>query len=104
MARRAISHAIDRENPIRTALGGRGQAIGSHFSPGDVGYVHLASAYPCDPARARALLQEAGVRTPLVLRLALPPAPCARLGGPVVASALKAAGIHVELEPLEWAQ
>lgn len=102
--RRAISHAMDRENLIHTALGGRGQAIGSHFSPGDAGYVHLAGAYPYDPARARALLKEAGVRTPLVLRLALPPTPYARLGGPVVASALKAVGIDVELEPLDWAQ
>ena len=101
--RQAITHAIDRENLIQVALDGRGQAIGSHFSPSDAGYVHLANVYPFQPARARALLKAAGVKTPLVLRLALPPTPYARLGGPVVAASLKAVGIHVQLEPLEWA-
>ena len=102
--RRAISHAIDRESFIRAALGGRGQAIGSHFSPSDAGYVHLADVYPFQPARARALLKEAGVRTPLVLRLALPPTPYARLGGPAVVEALKAVGIEARVQLLDWKQ
>lgn len=102
--RRAITHAIDRESFVHTALGGRGQAIGSHFSPSDAGYVHLAGVYPFQPARARALLKEAGVRTPLVLRLALPPTPYARLGGPAVVDALKAVGIEARVELLDWAQ
>ena len=79
--RRAITHAIDREGFIRTALDGRGVVIGSHFSPIDAGYVHLASLHPYDPARARALLKQAGVQTPLRLELALPPAPYANVGG-----------------------
>ena len=102
--RRAITHALDREHLIQAALGGRGQAIGSHFSPSDAGYVHLAGVYAFNPARARALLHAAGVRTPLALRLALPPTPYARLSGPVVAEALKAVGIQVQLQPLDWAQ
>ncbi|GAO21407.1 ABC transporter substrate-binding protein [Alicycliphilus sp. B1] len=75
--RRAITHAINREAFIRTVLGGRGVVIGSHFSPADAGYLHLASLYPYDPERARALLESAGVRTPLRLALALhlPPMP-----------------------------
>lgn len=36
--RRAITHAIDREGFIRTALDGRGVVIGSHFSPIDAGF------------------------------------------------------------------
>ena len=100
--RQAIAHAIDREHLIRAVLAGRGEAIGSHFSPSDAGYVHLAGVYPFQPARARALLKAAGVRTPLVLRLALPPTPYARLGGPLVAQALAAVGIDVQLQPLDW--
>lgn len=102
--RRAISHAIDRESFIRAALDGRGQAIGSHFSPSDAGYVHLADVYPFQPERARALLQQAGVRTPLALRLALPPTPYARLGGPAVVQALKAVGIEARVQLMDWKQ
>jgi len=75
--RRAITHAIDREAFIRDVLEGRGKAIGSHFSPTDAGYVHLAGMYPYDPDRARVLLREAGVKTPLELTLTLPPTPYA---------------------------
>lgn len=102
--RRAMTHAIDREAFIRKVLDGRGRVIGSHFSPTDPGYVHLAGMYPYDPERARALLREAGVTLPLRLTLALPPTPYARLGGPVVAADLAKVGIQVHLEPMEWAQ
>lgn len=102
--RRAITHAIDREAFIRDVLEGRGKAIGSHFSPTDAGYVHLAGLYPYDPDRARALLREAGVQLPLVLTLTLPPTPYARLGGPAVAADLGSVGIVLRLEHVEWAQ
>ena len=102
--RRAISHAIDREAFIRDVLEGRGKAIGSHFTPTDAGYVHLAGTYPYDPERARALLKEAGVKTPLQLTLSLPPTPYARMGGTVVAADLAKVGIEVRMDLLEWGQ
>ena len=102
--RRAISHAIDRETFIREVLDGRGKAIGSHFSPTDAGYVHLAGMYPYDPARARVLLKEAGVTLPLKMTLTLPPTPYARAGGPVVAADLAKVGIELQLEQVEWSQ
>lgn len=102
--RRAITHAIDREAFIREVLEGRGKVIGSHFSPTDAGYVHLAGMYPYDPDRARALLREAGIKNPLELTLTLPPTPYARMGGPAVAAQLAKVGIVLRLEPVEWAQ
>ena len=66
--------------------------------------MHLADVYPFQPERARALLQQAGVRTPLVLRLALPPTPYARLGGPAVVQALKAVGIEARVQLMDWKQ
>ena len=102
--RRAITHAIDRESFIRRILEGRGTVIGSHFSPSDAGYLHLASLYPYDPERARALLREAGVVAPLRLELALPPPSYARLGGQFVAEHLARVGIEVRLKHMEWGQ
>lgn len=102
--RQAITHAIDREAFIHTVLQGHGTAIGSHFCPSDPGYIRMSGLYPYDPARARQLLQEAGVQTPLTLALSLPPTPYARAGGPQVAKNLADIGIQVTLQELSWPQ
>ncbi len=101
--RRAITHAIDRERFIQEVLDGRGKVIGSHFSPTDPGYVHLAGLYPYDPTRAQALLKEAGVRLPLKLTLKLPPTPYARAGAPLIVAALGRIGIEVTTQAGDWA-
>ncbi|WP_368643482.1 ABC transporter substrate-binding protein [Castellaniella ginsengisoli] len=102
--RRALTHAIDREAFIREVLHGRGRAIGSHFVPTDPNYVNLTAVHPYDPEQARALLREAGVRTPLELDLTLPPTPYALAGGPVIARALQAVGIRIRLVRVSWAE
>jgi len=100
--RRAITHAIDREGFIKRMLDGRGKAIGSHFSPTEAGYIHLAGMYPYDPALARDLLKQAGVKLPLVLTLSLPPTPYARTDRVLLVEALGAVGIAVKVELLTW--
>lgn len=102
--RRAITHAIDRKAFIDGVLEGLGQPIGSHFAPTDAGYVELSGLYPYDPEKARALLKEAGVATPLNVTLTLPPPPYARKGGEVVAAMLAKVGIVAKIENVEWAQ
>lgn len=102
--RRALTHAIDREAFIREVLHGRGRAIGSHFVPTDPDYVNLTAVHPYDPDRARALLKEAGVRTPLALDLTLPPTPYALAGGPVIARDLQAVGIQARLVRVSWSE
>ncbi|MBP6726718.1 MAG: ABC transporter substrate-binding protein [Thauera sp.] len=101
--RRAINHALDRAAMIQQVLDGRGSAIGSHFSPTEGGYLHLANRYPFDPDRARALLKEAGLESGLKLRLSLPPTPYARDGGKLVAEQLAAVGIEAAIEQVSWA-
>jgi len=101
--RRAINHALDRAALIQQVLDGRGSAIGSHFSPTESGYLHLADRYPFDPDRARALLKDAGFEGGLRLRLSLPPTPYARDGGQLVAKQLAAVGIELEIEHMSWA-
>ena len=100
--RRAIAYAIDRKAVIAGALDGFGAPIGSHYTPLDPDYIDLTGVYPYDPEKAKALLKEAGVTTPLEVSLKLPPPAYARQGGEVVAAELAKVGIVAKIENLEW--
>ncbi len=102
--RRAIAAAIDRKAVIQGAADGLGVPIGSHYVPGAFGYVDTTALNPYDPEKARRLLAEAGVKTPLELTMTLPPAPYARQGGEVIAAQLAKVGITAKLQNVEWAQ
>jgi peptide/nickel transport system substrate-binding protein len=102
--RRALAHAIDRQAFIDGAVEGFGKPIGSHFAPTDLGYQDLTRTYPYDPERAKALLREAGVTTPLAVTLTLPPPQYARRGGEIVAAMLAKVGVNAKIENVEWAQ
>ncbi len=102
--RRAICAAIDRKAVIEGAGDGYGTPIGSHYVPGAFGYVDTTAVNPFNVDKARALLAEAGVKTPLELSLKLPPPPYARQGGEVIAAQLAKIGIVAKMENVEWAQ
>ncbi len=102
--RRALMHAIDRKAFIDGVLEGMAQPIGSHMAPTDGGYVDLTGLYPYDPEKAKALLKEAGVATPLNVTLTLPPPQYARKGGEVLAAQLAKVGVVAKIENVEWAQ
>ncbi len=102
--RRALMHAIDRKAFIDGVLEGLAKPIGSHFAPTDAGYVDLTGMYPYDPEKAKALLKEAGVQTPLNVTLTLPPPQYARKGGEAVAAMLAKVGVVAKIENVEWAQ
>ena len=102
--RRAIAMAIDRKAVIQGAGDGYGSPIGSHYVPGAPGYVDTTGVNGYNPDRARALLKEAGITTPLELTLTLPPPPYARQGGEVIAAELAKVGIVAKLQNVEWAQ
>ncbi len=102
--RRALMHAIDRKAFIDGVLEGLAQPIGSHMAPTDAGYVDLTGVYAYNPEKAKALLKEAGVATPLDVTLTLPPPQYARKGGEVLAAQLAKVGINAKIENDEWAQ
>ena len=102
--RRALMHAIDRKAFIDGVLEGLARPIGSHMAPTDAGYVDLTGVYAYDPEKAKALLKEAGVATPLDVTLTLPPPQYARKGGEVIAAQLAKVGINAKIENVEWAQ
>jgi peptide/nickel transport system substrate-binding protein len=101
--RRAILAAIDRKAMIEGAADGLGTPIGSFYVPGALGYVDTTDINPYDPEKAKKLLAEAGVTTPLELSLRLPPPGYARQGGEVLAAQLAKVGIVAKIENLEWA-
>jgi peptide/nickel transport system substrate-binding protein len=102
--RRAIAAAIDRKAVIDGAQEGYGTPIGSHMVPTDAGYIDLTGVNPYNPEKAKALLKEAGVSTPLNITLTLPPLQYARKGGEIIAAQLAKVGINAKIENVEWAQ
>jgi peptide/nickel transport system substrate-binding protein len=102
--RRALSHAIDKKAFIDGVFEGLAKPIGSHMAPTDAGYVELSGLYAYDPEKAKSLLKEAGVQTPLNVTLTLPPPPYARKGGEILAAQLAKVGIVAKIENVEWAQ
>ncbi|MFY8103647.1 MAG: ABC transporter substrate-binding protein [Ramlibacter sp.] len=102
--RRAIAASIDRKAVIQGAGDGYGAPIGSHYVPSAPGYVDTTGLNPYNPDKARALLKEAGITTPLELTITLPPPPYARQGGEVIAAMLAKVGINAKLQNVEWAQ
>ena len=102
--RRAIAAAIDRKAVIQGAADGLGAPIGSYYVPGAFGYIDTTGVNPYDVEKAKKLLAEAGVKTPLELTMTLPPAPYARQGGEVITAELAKIGIIVKTQNVEWAQ
>jgi peptide/nickel transport system substrate-binding protein len=102
--RRAIAAAIDRKAVIEGAGDGYGTPIGSHYVPGGFGFVDTTGVNPYNVEKAKALLSEAGIKTPLELTLTLPPPPYARQGGEVIAAQLAKVGIVAKIQNVEWAQ
>jgi peptide/nickel transport system substrate-binding protein len=101
--RKAIAHAINRQDIIDGAMFGFGTPIGTHFAPHNPDYVDLTGNSAYDPDLSRQLLAEAGV-SDLTLRLALPPPSYARRGGEIIAAQLREVGIETEISNVEWAQ
>ena len=102
--RRAILAAIDRKAIIEGAADGFGTPIGSHYVPGAAGFVDTTAVNPFDIEKAKKLMAEAGVKTPLELTMTLPPPPYARQGGEMVVAQLAKIGIVVKVQNVEWAQ
>lgn len=57
--RRAVAHAIDKKTLIEALLQGFGKEVSILLTPANFGYVEGVPALPFDPARSKALLQEA---------------------------------------------
>lgn len=100
--RQAISYAIDRKAVIDGAQSGYGVPLGSHSVPGDPWYVDLTGVYPYNPTKAKELLAASGHATGLSFTLTLPPPSYAQRSGQIIADELKAVGINIKIQSVEF--
>lgn len=98
--RRAVHHAIDRRAYAETIWGGELAEPATGAVPRALGgYVEAFPFTDHDPARARALLQEAGLALPVAMELDAPPAEL--VAAQVLQSQLNQAGFTVRINPVE---
>lgn len=60
--RQAMTYATNRQNMLDQWFNGKGHVIATPFNNSSPYYDHTIRPYPYDPARARAILEEAGYR------------------------------------------
>ncbi len=109
--RRAIAHAIDRQEMVDTLFGGKTSVLESWIFPEQPEFAgeEQLRRYPHDPSRARALLDQAGIRdtgddgtremadgTPITLTLLTTDTPQRAEIGRQIERDLRAVGLRVE--------
>ncbi len=108
--RRAIAYAIDRDAIIRTRFGGRAVLATGLIAPSHWAYEPDVARYGYDPAKARALLDEAGFSDPdgpggvprLSLTYKTSADPFRVVIARIIAAQLAAVGIEVEVRAYEF--
>ena len=104
--RQALNYAVNKDAIVNDVLKGTGSASKGPVLPGTWGADGALKAYPYDPDRARKLLAEAGYPNGFTTTLWVPEsgsgmqAPVAM--STVMQSNLKAVGINVSLQTMEW--
>ncbi|MGQ0568489.1 MAG: ABC transporter substrate-binding protein [Armatimonadota bacterium] len=101
--RRALWHAIDRKQVLRTAYGEESVPTNVFMDVVSPFYVEMGDPYPYDPERARRLLSEAGFGGGLTLDLALPQPYAAHIeAGQLIQAMLAKAGVTARPRVVEW--
>lgn len=103
--RRALNYAVDKDSLARRLLGGRAMPSGQPASRATAGYNPAVEPYPYDPARARALLREAGYPDgfPMVIEGVIGALPADSAIYQAVAWYLNQVGIKAEFRPSPYA-
>ncbi|GAA5225647.1 ABC transporter substrate-binding protein [Paeniglutamicibacter antarcticus] len=99
--RQAVLHAIDNKAVRDTAWNGLGTLVGGPVPPTDPYYEDLTEIYPFDPAKAKALLKEAGAED-LKITFTVPTRPYATAVSKIVQSQLRDVGINAKIRSAEF--
>jgi peptide/nickel transport system substrate-binding protein len=100
--RQAMMAAIDRKTVIEGAYSGYGIPIGSHFAPTDRGYVDMTGTIPYDPAKAKALLAEAGYADGFTVTIKAPQMSYTTRASEIMQAMLADVGITLNITPSEF--
>jgi len=100
--RQAINHAIDKQKVLDTVYGG-GEPIGTFMDHDNAYYKDFTNLYPYNPAKARQLLQEAGVGPERVFELFLPQNYELHVrAGEMYQAMLSEVGMNVQIRLVDW--
>jgi peptide/nickel transport system substrate-binding protein len=99
--RRALMHAIDRKALVEGAYSGFGQPIGTHFSPNHPAFTDQTKTVAYDPAKAKALLKEAG-QEKLSMTIKTPQMAYASRSAELLSAMLSEVGVDLKIVPTEF--
>jgi oligopeptide transport system substrate-binding protein len=99
--RRAFNYAVNKEKLV-AILNGRGVVARGVLPPGMPGYDPDIGGYPYDPAKARRLLEEAGVRQGFAPVVWLTADPTMMILGQSIQQDLALVGVDLVLKPVAW--
>jgi len=103
--RRALTHAINKEEIVKGAMFGFGRILGTNIDPLNPYFVDMAKAVPYSPSSAKQLLAEAGYPNGFEAVLKVPPQYAYTVRtGEVIVGQLAKVGVRVRLEQIEWGQ
>lgn len=107
--RQALSMAIDKAAIVKEVYLGAGVAAKNFIPPTMWGYNDQVADWPHDPARAKALLAKAGVKTPLAIDLWYMPVqrpynPNAKRMAEMMQADLAKIGVNAKLVTYEWGE
>ncbi len=100
--RQALMMAIDRATVVEGAWSGFGTPIGSHYTPNDRGYKDLTGVHPYDPAKAKALLAEAGYPDGFTFTIKAPQMAYAQRISQILQAMFAEIGVTMEIETTEF--
>ncbi|MEW5771919.1 MAG: peptide-binding protein [Thermodesulfobacteriota bacterium] len=114
--RQALAHAVDKEEIVKGVLLGLGQPAEGPYKPGTWAYNDKLKPWPYDPAKARAMLAEAGWRDsdgdgvldrdgkPFAFTILTNQGNEQRAkAATIIQSRLKEVGVAVQIRAVEWA-
>ncbi len=100
--RRALMMAVDRKALIDAVSSGFGTPIGSHYAPNDPGFRDLTGVLPFAPAKARALLAEAGHGDGFAFAIKVPQMGYATRSAEVLQAMFADVGVTMTIVPTEF--
>ncbi len=103
LVRRAFELAIDRTALIQVVYAGMYSPTAQANPPSSPYYDSSVQPPPRDPAKARALLKQAGVALPVSVVLTIPNNPDLQQAGEVIQAMAKEAGFEVKIQAMEFA-